>query len=172
MSVRISAVVPVHRSQAMLPELHRRLVAALEQIGRPFEILLVEDCGGDDSWSVIKQLAAADPRVRGLRLARNYGQHNALLCGIRAARGELVVTLDDDLQNPPEEIHRLLARLDEGYDVVYGSPQAERTDFSATRPRGSPSSHCRVRWVSELGEQGERVPRLPHPSARCLRGLP
>ena len=129
MSVRISAVVPVYRSQAMLPELHRRLVAALEQIGRPFEILLVEDCGGDDSWSVIEQLAAADPRVRGLRLARNYGQHNALLCGIRAARGELVVTLDDDLQNPPEEIHRLLARLDEGYDVVYGSPQAETHGF-------------------------------------------
>ena len=129
MSIQISAVVPVYRSQAMLPELHRRLVAALDQIGRPFEILLVEDCGGDDSWSVIKQLAAADPRVRGLRLARNYGQHNALLCGIRAARGELVVTLDDDLQNPPEEIHRLLARLDEGYDVVYGSPQAETHGF-------------------------------------------
>jgi len=67
--------------------------------------------------------------VLGLRLARNYGQHNALLCGIRAARGELVVTLDDDLQNPPEEIHRLLARLDEGYDVVYGSPQAETHGF-------------------------------------------
>lgn len=129
MSIQISAVVPVYRSQAMLPELHRRLVAALEQIGRPFEILLVEDCGGDDSWSVIKQLAAADPRVLGLRLARNFGQHNALLCGIRAARGELVVTLDDDLQNPPEEIHRLLERLEEGYDVVYGSPQAETHGF-------------------------------------------
>jgi len=129
MSVRISAIVPVYRSQAMLPELHPRLVGALEQIGRPFEIILVEDCGGDDSWSVIEQLAAADPRVLGLRLARNYGQHNALLCGIRAARGELVVTLDDDLQNPPEEIHRLLARLDEGYDVVYGSPQAETHGF-------------------------------------------
>lgn len=129
MSIQISAVVPVYRSQAMLPELHRRLVGALEQIGRPFEIILVEDCGGDDSWSVIEQLAAADPRVLGLRLARNYGQHNALLCGIRAARGELVVTLDDDLQNPPEEIHRLLARLDEGYDVVYGSPQAETHGF-------------------------------------------
>lgn len=129
MSVRISAVVPVYRSQAMLPELHRRLVAALEQIGRPFEIILVEDCGGDDSWSVIEQLAAADPRVLGLRLARNFGQHNALLCGIRAARGELVVTLDDDLQNPPEEIHRLLERLEEGYDVVYGSPQAETHGF-------------------------------------------
>lgn len=129
MSIQISAVVPVYRSQAMLPELHRRLVAALEQIGRPFEIILVEDCGGDDSWSVIEQLAAADPRVLGLRLARNFGQHNALLCGIRAARGELVVTLDDDLQNPPEEIHRLLERLEEGYDVVYGSPQAETHGF-------------------------------------------
>jgi undecaprenyl-phosphate 4-deoxy-4-formamido-L-arabinose transferase len=128
-SVRISAVIPVYRSQAMLPELHRRLVAALEAIGEPFEIILVEDCGGDDSWSVIESLSSADPRVIGLRLARNYGQHNALLCGIRAARGELIVTLDDDLQNPPEEIHRLLARLNEGYDVIYGSPQAETHGF-------------------------------------------
>lgn len=113
----------------MLPELHRRLVAALERIGETFEIILVEDCGGDDSWTVIESLSAADPKVHGLRLARNYGQHNALLCGIRAARGDLVVTLDDDLQNPPEEIYRLLAKLDEGYDVVYGSPQGETHGF-------------------------------------------
>ena len=129
MPVRISVVIPVYRSQAMLPALHQRLVAALEAIGDPFEIILVEDCGGDDSWSVIESLSRADPRVVGLRLARNYGQHNALLCGIRAARGELIVTIDDDLQNPPEEIHRLLVKLDEGCDVVYGYPQAETHGF-------------------------------------------
>lgn len=123
---RLSLVVPVYRSQATLPELHRRIVAAIEPLDPDFELILVEDCGGDDSWAVIQQLAAADHRVRGIQLARNYGQHNALLCGIRAAVGETVVTLDDDLQNPPEEIPALLAKLDEGHDVVYGKPRKEQ----------------------------------------------
>lgn len=120
---------PVYRSQATLPELHRRLVAALEPVEPCFEIILVEDCGGDDSWQSIQQLAQQDSRVRGMKLARNYGQHNALLCGIRAADGELIVTIDDDLQNPPEEIPRLLSKLKEGYDVVYGSPKNETHGF-------------------------------------------
>jgi len=90
-----------------------------------FEILFVEDCGGDNTWEAIQALAERDSRVRGIKLARNYGQHNALLCGIRAARGEFIVTIDDDLQNPPEEIHNLFSKLDEGYDVVYGSPAEE-----------------------------------------------
>lgn len=125
-SPRLSLVVPVFRSRDTLRELHRRIVAAIEPIDPNFELLLVEDRGGDDSWAVIENLAKQDSRVRGVQLARNYGQHNALLCGIRAARGEIVVTLDDDLQNPPEEIPKLLARLDEGYDVVYGKPRQER----------------------------------------------
>jgi glycosyltransferase involved in cell wall biosynthesis len=125
LSVELSVVIPVYRSQATLRELHRRLIAALEPAEASFEIILVEDCGGDDSWPVIEALARQDARVRGLRLARNYGQHNALLCGIRAARGALVVTIDDDLQNPPEEIPKLLAMLAQGYDVVYGTPEAE-----------------------------------------------
>ena len=125
----ISLVIPVYRSQDTLRELHRRIVAAIEPIDPDFELLLVEDCGGDDSWAVIENLAEQDFRVRGVQLARNYGQHNALLCGIRAARGEIVVTLDDDLQNPPEEIPKLLARLDEGYDVVYGKPRQEQHGF-------------------------------------------
>lgn len=129
MSVRLSIVVPVYRSQATLPELHRRLVAALEPIEPSFEVILVEDCGGDDSWRVINEIAAKDHRVRGLRLARNYGQHNALLCGIRAAQGDIVITIDDDLQNPPEEIHKLLRKLAEGHDVVYGSPRSETHGF-------------------------------------------
>jgi len=129
LSTRLSVVIPVYRSQATLPELHRRLVAALEPVEPSFEIILVEDCGGDGSWPVIQQLAQQDSRVRGMKLARNYGQHNALLCGIRAANGELIVTIDDDLQNPPEEIPRLLAKLEEGHDVVYGSPQNETHGF-------------------------------------------
>lgn len=126
---RVSVVVPVYRSQETLRELHRRIVSALEPVVPDFEILLVEDCGGDDSWGVIQELAKGDPRVRGIQLARNYGQHNALLCGIRAARGEILVTLDDDLQNPPEEISRFLDKLGEGYDVVYGTPATETHGF-------------------------------------------
>ncbi len=129
MSVRLSVVIPVYRSQATLPELHRRLVAVLEPIEPAFEIILVEDCGGDDSWRVIQDIARQDDRFWGMQLARNYGQHNALLCGIRAARGEVIVTIDDDLQNPPEEIPKILAKLAEGYDVVYGSPQNETHGF-------------------------------------------
>jgi undecaprenyl-phosphate 4-deoxy-4-formamido-L-arabinose transferase len=125
----ISVVVPVFRSEGTLRALHERLVAVLDRIGAPWEILLVEDGGGDGSWDVIGLLATLDERVRGMRMSRNYGQHNALLCGVRAARYDTVVTLDDDLQNPPEEIPRLLARLEEGYDVVYGKPDHEQHGF-------------------------------------------
>lgn len=74
---------------------------------------------------MIQELATSDLRVRGIKLARNYGQHNALLCGIREATGDVIVTLDDDLQNPPEEIHKLIDKLEQGFDVVYGSPAKE-----------------------------------------------
>jgi undecaprenyl-phosphate 4-deoxy-4-formamido-L-arabinose transferase len=122
----ISLVVPVYRAESSLRELHARLVEVMQQESTGFEIIFVEDCGGDGSWKVIQALAAEDCRVRGLRMSRNYGQHNALLCGIRAAANEVVVTLDDDLQNPPEEIPKLVAKLAEGYDMVYGTPEREQ----------------------------------------------
>lgn len=125
-TTRLSIVVPVFRSQDTLPELYRRIVAAIEPIDRNFELILVEDSGGDRSWSIIEELAKKDPRVRGLRLARNYGQHNALLCGVRVSKGEFIVTIDDDLQNPPEEIPKLLNKLEEGFDVTYGTPEREQ----------------------------------------------
>ena len=134
--VEISVVVPVYRSAPMLPELHRRLIDALGSLAERYEIILVEDGGGDDSWSVIERLAEQDDHVRGIRMSRNYGQHNALLCGIRAARYELIVTLDDDLQNPPEEMGKLVDRLvAEDVDVVYGTPANEQHGF--LRDRGS-----------------------------------
>jgi undecaprenyl-phosphate 4-deoxy-4-formamido-L-arabinose transferase len=123
---RLSLVIPVFRSREMLPLLRQRIDAALASLESAFEIVLVEDGGGDGSWEAITALAKEDARVRGIRLSRNYGQHNALLCGIRAARGAVIVTLDDDLQNPPEEIGALLARLDDGFDVVYGTPEHEQ----------------------------------------------
>ena len=131
----ISAIVPVYRSAPILPELYIRLTEALSKIADRYEIILVEDCGGDESWAEIERLAAKDERIRGIRMSRNYGQHNALLCGIRAARYEVIVTLDDDLQNPPEEIGKLVARLGDDVDVVYGTPDQEQHGF--LRDQGS-----------------------------------
>lgn len=125
----VSAVVPVYRSEETLLALYHRLVKALAKCASGFEIIFVEDGGYDGSWEVIEGLAKTDCRVVGVRLSRNYGQHNALLCGIRMARFSVVVTLDDDLQNPPEEIGKLLAKLEEGYDVVYGCPEREQHNF-------------------------------------------
>jgi undecaprenyl-phosphate 4-deoxy-4-formamido-L-arabinose transferase len=123
----ISVVTPVYNGEASLGELCRRLTEVLPRISPKHEIILVNDGSQDRSWEMISELCSRSPVVRGLNLMRNYGQHNALLCGIRAAKYDLVVTMDDDLQHPPEEIPRLLARLDEGFDVVYGAPKAEQS---------------------------------------------
>jgi len=122
----ISIVVPVYRAAESLAELHRRVAEVFDARGQRFEILFIEDCGGDASWEVIRGLSRIDSRVHGLKMSRNYGQHNALLCGIRAARGDIVVTMDDDLQHPPEELPKLLTKLDEGFDVVYGPPREQQ----------------------------------------------
>ena len=98
-------------------------------ISREYEIVLVNDGSSDGSWEVIGQLSKRNPNIRALDMMRNYGQHNALLAGIRAACNELIVTLDDDLQNPPEEIPRMIEQLDSGYDVVYGYPEREQHGF-------------------------------------------
>jgi glycosyltransferase involved in cell wall biosynthesis len=122
----ISVVTPVYNGEASVGELCRRLAEVLPRISAEHEVILVNDGSRDRSWEMISDLCSRSPVVRGLNLMRNYGQHNALLCGIRAAKYDLVVTMDDDLQHPPEEIPRLLARLDEGFDVVYGTPKAEQ----------------------------------------------
>jgi len=128
--MKLSVVIPVFRSGNVLYELHSRLVGVLSALELDdYEIIFVEDGGGDNSWDVIQEIASRDGRVRGIRLSRNYGQHNALLCGIRAARYDVIVTMDDDLQNPPEEIPKLLDKLSEGYDVVYGTPEREQHGF-------------------------------------------
>jgi glycosyltransferase involved in cell wall biosynthesis len=121
-----SVVTAVYNGEAALPELFRRLNEVLPRVATHHEIILVNDGSRDRSWEVISELSSRSPTVRGLNLMRNYGQHNALLCGIRAAKYELIVTMDDDLQHPPEEIPRLLARLEEGFDVVYGTPEKEQ----------------------------------------------
>jgi glycosyltransferase involved in cell wall biosynthesis len=121
----ITVVISVYNSEASLPELCHRLTKTLAAVGTSYEMILVNDCSRDRSWEVVSQLAVTVPGVRGINLMRNYGQHNALLCGIRAAKYDLIVTMDDDLQHPPEEIPRLLELLEQGFDVVYGAPKAE-----------------------------------------------
>ncbi|MGA2200407.1 MAG: glycosyltransferase family 2 protein [Terriglobales bacterium] len=123
---RISVVIPVYRSETILPELVRRLESVLVAIAENFELILVNDCSPDRSWDVISDLAGRYSWIRPINLMRNYGQHNALLCGIRAARYDVIVTIDDDLQHPPEEIPKLLEVLAGGYDVVYGTPEQEQ----------------------------------------------
>jgi glycosyltransferase involved in cell wall biosynthesis len=122
----ISVVVPVYNSELTLPELVKRLQPVLTGGAREYELVLVNDGSRDQSWRVIQRVAAEHDWVRGINLMRNYGQHNALLCGIRAARFDTLVTMDDDLQHPPEEIHKLMAKLDEGFEVVYGFPEHQQ----------------------------------------------
>jgi glycosyltransferase involved in cell wall biosynthesis len=114
----ISVVIPVYKAENILDELYRRLRGALETVSTDFEIVLVEDCGGDRSWEVIERLAAADPRVVGLQFSRNFGQHYGITAGLDQCRGDWVVVMDCDLQDAPEEIPRLYAKAREGYDVV------------------------------------------------------
>jgi glycosyltransferase involved in cell wall biosynthesis len=123
---RISVVAPVYKSAAVLPMLVTELEAVLQRCANSFELILVNDASPDQSWRVITDLTQGRAWIHGINLMRNVGQHNALLCGIRAAKYEIVVTIDDDLQNPPGEIPKLLAKLAEGLDVVYGVPEHQQ----------------------------------------------
>lgn len=118
----LSIVVPVYNSEASLRPLVDRLESALPQVASAYELILVNDGSRDGSWALVQELARRHAWIRGADLLRNYGQHNALLYGIRQARYSVVVTMDDDLQHPPEELGKLLAELNRGFDVVYGTP--------------------------------------------------
>jgi polyisoprenyl-phosphate glycosyltransferase len=114
----ISVVVPVYKAENCLDELNRRLVSALETLTPDFEIVLVEDCGGDRSWEIIERLSAQDGRIKGIQFSRNFGQHYGITAGLDRCDGDWVVVMDCDLQDRPEEIPRLYAKAQEGYDIV------------------------------------------------------
>ena len=116
----LSVIIPIFNEAASLDELHKRLTSVLENTGRSYEILFVDDGSRDGSMDVLRLLHARDPKVRVVRFNRNYGQHAAVLAGMERARGKVIVTLDGDLQNPPEEIPLLLERIEAGHDVVGG----------------------------------------------------
>jgi undecaprenyl-phosphate 4-deoxy-4-formamido-L-arabinose transferase len=122
----LSIVIPVFDEARTLAVLYQRLARTLETIGRPHEIIFVDDGSRDESAAVLRALRARDDTVRMIRFDRNYGQHAALFAGMERARGGIIVTLDADLQNPPEEIPRLLAALDAGPDVVGGRRVSRR----------------------------------------------
>ena len=124
--VSISIVIPVYRGALTITKLIEQIDQELPSISDSYEVIMVEDDGGDNSWEVIETLSQQYDYLRGIKLMRNYGQHAALLCGIRAAQYDIIVTMDDDLQHPPSEIKKLLAKLDEGHDVVYGTPESKQ----------------------------------------------
>jgi len=129
--VKTSVVVPVYNEEGNLPELLRRLFAVMDATGEPYELVFVDDGSRDGSLAILKQAASERPdRVRVLELARNFGQHQAILAAFESVSGDAVVTLDADLQNPPEEIPKLLAKIREGYDVVGGVRQNRQDTFA------------------------------------------
>jgi glycosyltransferase involved in cell wall biosynthesis len=133
----LSVVIPVYSAENCLDELYARLKKALEEITEDFEILLVEDCGPDKSWSLIQRLVQQDSRVKGVQFSRNFGQHYGIAAGLNLSQGDWVVVMDCDLQDRPEEIVRLYTKAQEGYDVVLAL-------------RGLRSDPLLKRWVSSL----------------------
>lgn len=121
--MNLSIVIPVYRGETYIEPLVERLNRVLPDIADKYEVIFVNDGSPDGSWGVIERLVKKYAWVRGIRLMRNYGQHNATLCGVREARYEVTVTMDQDMQHPPEGIPLLLAELEKGADVVYGAPK-------------------------------------------------
>ena len=124
----LSIVIPVYNSASTIGDLMNRLTQVIDPITQSYEIILVDDCSHDDSWAVIQTLRVTYAgHLVAVQLMRNYGQHNTLMCGLSMARGEYVVTMDDDLQNPPEEIPKMLAHIKQhGLDLVYGCPSQRK----------------------------------------------
>jgi undecaprenyl-phosphate 4-deoxy-4-formamido-L-arabinose transferase len=123
----VSVVIPVYNEEANLPELLDRLETTLAAMGRPYEVVFVNDGSRDRSLALLREASARDPHLVVVDFNRNYGQHAAVFAGFEVCRGEVVVTLDADLQNPPEEIPKLVAKMEEGFDVV-GSIRVQRQD--------------------------------------------
>jgi len=128
--MKVSVVVPVYNEEGNLPELLARLLRVMDGLERPYELVFVDDGSRDRSLEILKAAAGERPeKVRVLELARNFGQHQAILAAFESVTGDVVVTLDADLQNPPEEIPKLLAKIAEGYDVVGGVRQDRQDAF-------------------------------------------
>ena len=116
----LSIVIPVFNSQATIEEVVVRTVQVMNSEKLSYEVILIDDASSDDSWEKIEALARENKNIIGLQLLKNSGQHSANLCGFRHSKNEIIITIDDDLQNPPEEIPKLVKLINEGKDLVYG----------------------------------------------------
>lgn len=125
----LAIVVPVYKAEGTIAALCERLVAAAEAITPDFEVLLVEDCGGDRSWEIIESLSQQDSRIRGIQLSRNFGQHAATLCGIAQTDARWIATIDCDLEQRPEDLLALYTKAQEGHDLIYGTFPARSHAF-------------------------------------------
>jgi len=121
--MNLSIVIPVYHGEAYIQPLAERLAKVLPKLAQKYEVILVNDGSPDPSWNAIQQVVKKYRWAKGICLMRNYGQHNATLCGVRTARYEVIVTMDQDLQHPPEEIAKLISKINDGFDVVYGAPK-------------------------------------------------
>lgn len=159
----LSVVIPVYRSAPTLGRLVERLQGVLDATGLDYEIIFVEDGSPDDSWKVLSELRQRSPeRIVAIQLMRNYGQHNALMCGFRQSRGRLIVTMDDDLQNPPEEVPKLLKALEAGdYDLVYGQYGDKRHSGWRNLGSGVVNAFYRTVFRNGLTVTSFRVIRRP-----------
>jgi glycosyltransferase involved in cell wall biosynthesis len=153
--MNISVVIPVYRGEDTLEPLVERIVGTMISLADSYEVVLVNDGSPDHSWEVILSLVRSHPFVHGINLMRNYGQHNATLCGVLQAKYEIIITMDDDLQHRPEDIPALLSKLDEGYDVVYGVPKRRNHSWwrglFASLTKRAVASVMRVKSVRDIG---------------------
>lgn len=147
--MKVSIVVPAHNEERDLPELLARLRRALGERDEDFEIIVVDDGSTDDSWRIIEEMAERDPRVRGLRLSRNFGHQAALSAGLTVAGGGAVITMDGDLQHPPEVVPALLDRGKEGFDVVHAIP-AQSKDEAFVKVRSARAFYALLDRLSSL----------------------
>jgi dolichol-phosphate mannosyltransferase len=145
----ISVVVPIFNEQENLPEVRRRVGAALDSIGEAWELVLVDDGSGDGSARLIRQFHAEDPRIKLVELSRNFGHQPAVTAGVHAASGDCVVLIDGDLQDPPEVIPQLVAKWREGYPVVLGERRS-RADGGGARGLGFRLFYPLLHWVTDL----------------------
>jgi undecaprenyl-phosphate 4-deoxy-4-formamido-L-arabinose transferase len=130
----LSVVVPVYEEEGSIAELYARTTATLEELGRPYELILVDDGSSDGTWAAIERLHAGDSRVRAVRFKRNFGQHPAMHAGLERARADIVVTMDGDLQNAPEDIPLLVEAVEAGADVASGRRAARHDSWGRTIP--------------------------------------
>jgi len=128
-TINYSIIIPVYNSEKSLEELVNRIDSLFNRISLAYEIILIDDCSADKSWDILKHIHSINPKIKIIRLIRNFGQHNALLAGFNICSGKFIITLDDDLQHPPEEIPKLISKINEGYYVVYGRYPPDNTGF-------------------------------------------